>query len=349
MLKKMVCIFTSTVLALLLGLNMTACVSSPSGESGNPAWVSNKDAAYPADKYLAEVGEGDTLAKAKVNAASAIVQIFSTTISVDSTIRTRYSEITGSDGGLLDMTSQTDVDEIIGQRAEESLSNLKYGESWTNDMGKVYVIAYLERAETGNLYRQRIIKNDERVEELRSRANAQSDPLRKYAFMDAALVFAEINADLLRQLEIINMPMGRSIVHPYVLGDLQAEKADQAADLKIQIEVSGDETNTLKPVLEGWVAGKGFSLSSDGDMFFTAVIKIEPVELNNEYENLNWELNLNLMDSAGVSAISIPMKNRASGISETAARSRVFQDMTKAVQKTFDKEFTAYLSSFLEK
>jgi len=336
----------------LLFISGCATGSAPaSGSSGGktPSWVSDKDSAYPSDKYLAELGEGDSLKGAKSNAAGAIAQIFRTRVKVDSNIRTRYSEITGKDGETLGMVTKTDFDQSIGQSSDESLSNLKYGESWTNDMGRVYTIAYLDRAETGNLYRSRIVDNDERVSELLGRARSQNEPLRRFAFMDAAHVYAEVNQTLLEQLEIINMPMARSVIHPYDLGELRAAKADQASALKVRVEVSGDPEGRINALLSDWVTTKGFSVSPGGDLFLTAVVAITPVKLDNNYENLSWELNLSLMDSTGIPVVSLPRQNRSSGVSASAAETRAFNDMAEMIQRDFDREFNAYLTSFLEK
>lgn len=345
---KKVCLFVTAVSLVVL---LAGCVSSSSPARGGkaPSWVSDKDSVYSPDKYLAELGEGDSLKGAKSNAAGAIAQIFRTRVTVDSEIRTRYSEITGEGGAILGMVTQTDFDQNIGQSADQSLSNLKYGESWTNEMGRVYTIAYLDRAETGNLYRSRIMDNDQRVSELLGRARSQNEPLRRFAFLDAGHVFAEANQTLLEQLEIINQPMARSVIPSYNLGDLRAAKADQAAALKIRVEVSGDPDGRIEAVLADWVTEKGFSVSAVGDLFLTAVVSISPIQLNNDYENLSWELNITLMDSLGYPAVSLPRQNRSSGISVSAAEARAYNDMAEMIQKDFNKDFMAYLTSFLEK
>ncbi len=343
-------------LALMAFLMVGCMTSSPTTvQSGTmtskdaPTWVADKDSVYPDDKYLAEIGEGDSLNGAKANAAGAIAQIFRTQVTVDSSIRTRYTEITGEGDALLDMVAQTDVDQNIAQSADESLSNLKYGESWQNDMGRVYTIAYLDRAETGNLYRQRIVKNDNRVMELVDQSRTQEEGLRRYAYIEAALVMAEANYTLVEQLEIINMPLARTILHPYDLGDLRTEKADQAAAIRVEIEVSGDVNDQIEAFLIDWVTSNGFSVVSDGDMFLSAVLSIQPVQLNNGYENLGWELNLNLLDSRGIPAVTLPMQSRSSGISQTAAQSRLIQDIGGMINKDFNRAFIQYLDSFLEK
>lgn len=330
---------------------LSACATGSSSQRGgkSPLWLTDKDAVYPVDEFLAETGEGDGLSDAKAAAAGAIAQIFRTRITVDSTIRTRYTEMTGEGGQLLGMLSRTDIDESIGQSSDESLVNLRYGESWTSDMGRVYTIAYLDRAETGRLYRRRIMENDSRIVELRQRADSQDDPLRRFAFLDAALVSAEINRVLVEQLEIINMPMAASIIHDYNLGELREERADQARALRIRVEVFGDPEGRIGAVLSDWVTSRGFTVADNGDMFLSAMTGITPVTLNNDYENLAWELNLSLMDFLGQPAVTLPGSGRSSGVSKTAAEERAYFDMSEKVSKDFDRAFNAYLDSFLDK
>lgn len=346
---KKISLLIITVASVVFLLAACATSSSPARGGKAPLWVSDKDSVYPPDEYLAEVGEGDSLKGAKSNAAGAIAQIFRTRVQVDSEIRTRYSEITGEGGAVLGMVTQTDFDQNIGQSADQSLSNMKYGESWTDEMGRVYTIAYLNRAETGNLYRSRIMDNDQRVSELLERARSQNEPLRRFAFLDAAHVYAEANQTLLEQLEIINQPMARSVIPSYSLGELRAAKADQGAALRIRVEVSGDPEGRVNAVLSDWVSEKGFSVSATGDLFLAAVVSISPIQLNNDYENLSWELNITLMDTLGTPVVSLPRQNRSSGISVSAAEARAYNDIAEVIQKDFNKDFVAYLTSFLDK
>ena len=345
------CKLFAVLLAGLWGVLISGCLSfgGPGASGAAPEWVTDKDAVYPPDRFLAEVGEGDSLNGAKSNAAGAIARIFRNRITVESTIRTRYSEISGGDGSSLGIVSQTDFDQSIAEGADESLSNMKFGESWQDEMGRVYTVAYLDRLETGNLYRGRVLENDERVMELIGRAREQDDGLRRCAFLDAAYVTAEITRVILEQLEIINMPMARSVIQSYDLGDLRAERADQAASLNMQVSVSGSGGDAVSGVLSDWVTGRGFSVSPSGDIRISALIDVTPVELDNGYENLGWELKLDLIDSVGYAAVSISRQARSSGISESAARARVYQDITKTIQRDFEMSFNAYLNSFLEK
>lgn len=346
---KLAC--TASILAILAVIVMTGCVSSPSTSRGGkpPSWLNDKDSVYPTDEYLAEVGEGDSLKEAKASASGAIAQIFSTRITVDSTIRTRYTEITGEGGSALGLLNRTDIDESIGQSSDETLVNLRYGEAWTSNEGRVYTVAYLDRAETGMLYRQRIVDNDSRILELRHRADSQDDPLRRFAFLDAATVSAEVNQALIEQLEIINLPMASSFMPSYNLGDMKAARADQGRSLRIRIEVFGNPDGRIGAILSDWVTTRGFSSAEDGDMFLSAMVKVSRIELNNDYENLGWEMNLNMLDFLGIPAVTLNNTGRSSGISDSAAEARAFSDMSELVTKDFDKAFSSYLNSYLDK
>jgi len=342
----------STLLMLSLTLYvLTGCTTGATLVNKNkaPRWVSDKGAVYPPERYLAEVGDGDSLTEAKSNAAAAIAQVFRTRITVDSTIRTRYSEITGQGKDSLGIAGSTESNVIIGQRADESLSNLRYGESWSDSMGRVYVVAYLDRIETGTLYRQRIKDNGERIVELGNRAEMQDEALRRYAFLDAATVYAEVNHALQEQLDIISMPMARSLIHPYEMGELRASRADEASSLMIRVEVYGDSDGRITAALSHWATKRGFSVSEAGEVFLSATVSLSAIELNNEYENLQWELDINLFDSVGYPAVSLTRSNRRSGISVSAAESQAYDEMAMIIRRDFDKEFSRYLITFLEK
>ena len=344
---------TFRFLACALALaGLAGCAGVPSGTSRGgktPSWVEDKDSAYPPDRYLAEVGEGDGLRAAKADAAGAIAQIFRTRVQVDSTVATRYTEITGAKGETLGLANQTDVNETIGQTSDQTLFNLRYGESWTDGTGRTYAVAYLDRTETGNLYRSRIMENDQRTGELLNRARAQSEPLKRYAFLDAAAVMAEANGILLAQLEIINPAMARASQPANPLSDIRAARADQAAALKIQVEVSDDPDGSIRNLLADWASEKGFTVTPAGDMLLAGVYSLEPVQLNNGYENLSWLLSVSFLDSSGHPALAMEYKGRSSGVSASAAASRAYRDVAEAVSGGFEKEFQKYLDSFLEK
>jgi len=342
---------TGSRLGILSGivalLAIGSCAGRPSSRESIPLWVSDKDVVYPVEMYLAELGEGDSLNAARANAAGAIAQIFRLKVEVDSEIRTRYMEITGSEGELLDLLSQTDFDQKIGQEADETLTNLKYGESWIDQVGHVYTIAYLNRLETGRLYRERIDRNNARIIELLDRAENQQEPLRKYAFLDAALAYTEANQILFEQLEIINMPMAQPMKFPYDREAIQVNRANQAVELRFRVEVAGDSDGRITDVLENWVTEKGFTSSNFGDMFLAAAVEIEQLELKNNYENLSWTLNIGLIDMSGYTVAALSAQSRSSGISATAAEARAYRDMAKLIRVDFDRKFLAYLSSFL--
>jgi len=343
--KKVGLIIPGVTAALL---NICSCAGSPSASRTNmPQWVSDKDEVYPVERYLSELGEGDSLNAARANAAGAIAQIFRQKVKVDSEIRTRYTEIMGSKDELLDIFSQTNFDQKIGQEADETLTNLQYGESWIDEVGRVYTIAYLDRIETGNLYRKRIDRNNRRIADSLDMAEGQQEPLRGYAFLDSSLVYAEANRVLFEQLEIISMPIAQLTKLPYSSNEIRTARANQAMKLKIRVEVAGDPDGRITDALENWITGRGFVSSSSGSMFLAAAVEIEQLELKNKYENLHWTLVIELTDTDGHPVAALSAENRSSGISSTAAESRAYRDMIKLVQTDFDKKFSTYLSSFL--
>ena len=339
-----------TLILILPVILFSGCSTSgtPVSKGGKtPLWVTDKNAVYPPEKYLAEVGEGDSLKEAKSDAAGNIAAIFRTRIQVDNTIQTRYSEITGDNNAVLSISGSTDIDQSITQTSDESLINLKYGESWTDSYGRTYVIAYIDRMESGNIYRKRITDNDSRVTAYLKKSGSTDNLMARFAFIDAANVISSANKILLEQLEIINLPMARSVLLSYDPDNIALEKKKAAENIQIKVEVSGDEEGKISAVLSDWLVSRGFKADDNGNFFLSGVVNSYPVELNNDYENIGWDINVSLMDSNGFQIFYLTGKGRSSGVSKSAAEARTFSDIEKLLKKELNRKFNLYLDSFI--
>ena len=344
------------ILNLISGfLLIFSCATGSSSDSRNtgspPKWMSDRNSVYPESRYLAETGEGDRLRDAKANAASSIVQVFSTRIQSDSTVQTLYNELTNADKTPISVTRETNINQNITQSADQSLINLRYSDPWTDKMGRVYIIAYLDRLETGNIYRQRIIEIQKRVTELLQQADTLTAPIRRFAVTNAALTHSLTAESMMEQLEIINAPMARASAPSYNPGTVKQKRQNSATALNVFIDIADDNTEALNNTLSDWASRQGFTLSLTQDsanLVILTSIKIKPVKLNNNYENLAWELNLSANNSQRKTVFAFSRQGRSSGISKSAAITRVNTDISKSLSKSLDQEFRSYLSSFIE-
>jgi len=335
---------------LLLASFVIGCASGPDTGSGKkrPAWIDDINSAYPEDTYLAVVGEGDSLQKAKANAASDVSLIFQNKISVDNTMESRFAELVNN--GVLDSVSESTVmTENINQQSTQELTNMKFGESWVDDMGKTYVVGYIDRMETGQIYKVRIEDQAKIVVHLLGRSMDQDTLLGTYAFLDAAFAVAMGNEVLIEQLDIINPAIKRVIHLGYNLGDLKTARADTAQRMNFRVQISGDSDNRVSPLVVGVINDMGFGVAGNGAMTISGDFSMNKVDRGNDFENYKWYLALTMADDRGIPVVSFEADKISAGLSDSAAVSRTYKDLEEEIQRRFSRELNAYFNSFIQK
>lgn len=322
-----------------------SCVSTPTPK-GKPAWVDNKYAKYPESEFMVEIGQGSSLKDARGNAAAALAQIFRTSIKVETTIQTRYREL--SSGDSVQATEVTNFDQDITQLADQELVNVNFGESWTNNLGQVHVLAYIDRQATANIYRQRIEENNSTVRNFLSRSDEQSSIIREYAYCDAAYVIAQANQVLMEQLEIINLPISRTIRKSYDLNDVRDKRKETALMMAFRINIANDEEGKITSVLTDKLTSFGFSIDPSGSLSVSGSISFETVKLDNDMENIKFYLTVNIEDENGIPVVALEENDRISAISASAARSITYKEIEKVVNRDLLGQLVEYLDSFVQ-
>jgi len=332
-------------------LMFLSCASSGASSSGGkkPAWLADKHSAYPEEKYLVEIGEGSSLKKARQDGVIALSQIFRTTVKVDSTVRTRYQDL--SDGeNILESSMETSADETITQLSDETLVNVHFGESWTDDMGRSYVIAYIDRMETAMIYRQRIEEDGSLTDYFIRESATQKDLLKRFGFLDAAVVMDKNSKMMLDQLDIIHSPSRRSILPSYDDEQLYSLYSDTAGKMLYTISVEGDVDQKITFSVAQVLTERGFVVAgADGNLSVTGTVVLEDANLDNGYENIRWALYLEMRNEAGEVVVTMDEKKRESGVSRDAAVARGYRSMEEMLQKKFIADLERYFDSFARK
>lgn len=335
----------------LVPLFLFSCATTGSspGQSGGkkPSWVDDKHSQYPDETYLVEIGEGNSLRSAKQDGQASLARIFRTAIVVDSTVSTRYEDL--SDGKtILESSVETTANESITQLSDETLINVHFAESWTSDMGIVYVVAYIDRMETANIYRQRITQDGMKVDEFVSKSAEQRDLLRRYGFLDAAIVMDQKIASMKDQLDIIYQPFARMVKLPYEPAELHSQYADTAEQMVYSINIENDSDGKVTAVVSQVLTDRGFSVTEGGSsLSVTGRVLMEEVTLNNDYENMRWTLFLEMRNEEGDVVVSMDEKKRETAISLKEAEARAYRSMEEVMQKKFLREMESYFDSFV--
>ncbi len=341
--------FTVVGMSIVLAVLIAGCASAPSGapRGGNdePEWLLNPASAYPDEMFLSAVGSGDTRAAAEQNAAAGIAQIFEARVSVDMRTAERYQELVSGSSTLTE--SEVQLTQSVSIRSDQTLLNIQYGESFTDAMGRVSVIAYLERIPTGRIYADLIQKNGTQVENFRAESGAGGDLVRQYAFLSAASVVAANNEVLRDQLRIIAPGFGELAQVGYDYDDLLREKADLAARMTVSVAVDNDEGGRIAGAVREALSEERFPSAESAVLAVRGSVRMEPTEINPDYKSVRWYLNLEMVGPDGRALVTYDNQERASGVSEEAAQAFAYADIEEAVRKDFVGAMRAYFDGMV--
>ena len=351
---------------LILIIIIASCVSAPSNTGSSdtdstetelppptetkggppPAWVQNPYNLYPEAEYLAVIGEGDTRRDAESNALGSLSRIFETNVQVDSVAIARYNEI-AKDGGY-ETEFEKSITETVNVQSQQTLINVQYGDIYLNDTGRYYIIAYISRNLTAQIYHEKINKNSEAVMNFLNSSNQASGILRKFAYIDAAFLFSVSNESLLGQLSIISPGYKNSIAIPYSHNDILMQRTEIAGQMIFSINIINDSDDKIANIITQLLSSRGFAVTdSFAPLAISGNVLIEPVQLNNDYENVRWTLTVDLKDETGNILVSFNKDQRETSVSQSQAIAIAYNQMESKIGSDFMGEFTKYLDSFV--
>lgn len=339
----------SLVAALVLGAGTVAANGSSEGSGGGgaepvPEWYEDPKSVYPEEEYLSAIGSGDTRRSAEQDALGSLSQIFEARVSVDNRINERYREIAGASGTITE--SDIQLANSVNVQSDQRLVNVQFGESFTDSEGRVHVIAYMDRLATGRLYRELIRKNGEQVDRFLSEAESADSIVRRFAFVSAANVVAQNNRALIDQLQIISSPLANTLQLPYDEQRVTERRADVASEMAYRIDVAGGAGGRVAEVVGDALSSEGFVVAANGPLGVTGSAELEPSE-GGRYEEVRWYLNLEFVGPAGNTLVAFTEQDRASGVSQDAARSFAYSDMEEVARERFVGQIIEYFDSLV--
>ncbi len=295
--------------------------------------------------YLTAIGEGDSRSDAENMAAGKLARIFESNIKAEETVNQRYMELTKNNKTSIE--EQTDVTKNVNIQSQQTLFNIQHGESYTDDVGQVHAIAYLNRMKTAEIYENKINKNTGRIDYFLGIANKSADPILKYAAISAASAVSSINESLLAQLTII-FPSAIDMLeinysHDKIVKDAKAA----AAAVSCKIEIQNDEENKITILLEELINELGFVLSKENVLLIDGNILLEKTDLKRDLEFIRYELQINVTDNNDNVIVSMSEKGREGHVSATEAKARAIRTLAKQINKQLKKKLITYLDGMV--
>jgi hypothetical protein len=327
------------------GIVVALVLSTLSGCSSlhrTPAWVNNPKSVYPESHYLVAVGEGDTRRAAENAATANLSKIFEAHIESDERLIDQTHETEKSFDRTTDFT--TDINILSSQ----TLHNIQHAESWRDKRGRIHAVAYLNRRETAGIYREKISAQTERIQFLLDQANQTDDLIKQYATLRAGSRQAWANSQLVRQLKVI-YPASAAGSLPYSENILRKDLADTAKQIRVNINVAGDDNQRIAAVVEelvtryGFVGGTPALLNVEGHISITDI-----KQRTSGLVFVRYELVLQVKDAQGSVLITLNEKGREGHISFAEARIRSFRTLENSINATGNKRLDAYFDSLID-
>ena len=335
----------SILLAITLILILSCAAHAKKRKGSKPEWLKNPRAVYSEQMYLTAIGEGDSRSDAENMASGNLARTFESNVRAEETVNQRYMELTKNN--KTDVEEQTDVTKSVNIQSQQTLFNIQFGENYTDDMGRIHTIAYLNRLKTAEIYESKINKNAERISYFVGIANDTYDPLLNYASLSAASAVSSHNEILLAQLTII-FPSAIDMLeinynHNKIVKDAKAA----AAAISCNIDIQNDEDNKITILLEELVNDLGFVLAADNVLSIDGEILLEKTYLKRDLEFVRFELQINVSDNSGNVVVSMSEKGREGHISATEAKARAIRTLSKKINKKLKKKLIAHLDGMV--
>lgn len=309
-----------------------------------PAWVDNPALEYHALQYLSAVGIGSTRAHAEDNARANLAKIFQTKVSSSSGYEERYQELVDSENSSF--SNQTEQSATVKVLSSQTLSNVKIGPSWTDDLGRVYALAYLHRSSTAEIQRRMIEDNSKQIMALLTRAVESSTIWENYALLSAAEKISQTNQELLAQMRILSSDEAALISLPYDAEILSAQMDAIKQKISFNVSSTDDEALPLLTQVKEVITNLGFKVSENAENQIRVSYQTQELNLDNPtYKYIRYQMNISVIDHQGREMFNFSDSNREAHFSFADAKDRALRTAAEKISQDFKQKFQSYLLS----
>ncbi|MGD9897693.1 MAG: LPP20 family lipoprotein [Calditrichaceae bacterium] len=339
----------SWILTTLLGfLILSSCAAPKVGKNLStdgkvPGWIDHPYDSYPASRYIVGVGSGDTRANAENNAIGSISKVFQSKVSVDETVLQNYYE------NKQGVTANSEIINKTNIKSGQALKNITIDKSYySSSEGLYYVLAYLNRLDTEDIYQQEIEENYKLVSDYYYEYKTSENKLVKFAYLMRASDLMDVNELLLSQFKIISVT-GETIEAPVPVSQIMNEKVKLLSMITVRLNPDGGQSENAAAYLKQVIGKIGFKIVEDqrADFDINYRFTFAPASLGrNDVSGNNWQLALDIKDNINQFTLkTFTFANRTMGISEDQAYEKMMTALKKELDQSFYKQFIEYIRS----
>ncbi|MBI2428507.1 MAG: LPP20 family lipoprotein [Ignavibacteriales bacterium] len=313
-----------------------------------PSWIDAPQDKYPSSHYLTAIGTGDTRKAAENSAAASLSQIFQSTIKAEQTVNERYKELfTAPNQSTFE--GQSDVTKNITISTDQTLYNVQYGDSYTDNLGKIYVLASLERRPTAEIYKKKMEENETQMLRYIKQYDAPKDPVARYAGINAASVFSSMNEMLKSQLLIIMPGEAYAPTSGYDAVKVQQMLNGARKDLPFSIALTGDSDGRVVAIVKEMLSEMGFVTVEKGAISISGDVSFQELDLKRPEKYVRWSYKFSVVDPSGASIVSLNENGREGHVTYDEAVNRSLRTMKQKIKTNFGREINKYFDKMVKK
>ena len=329
---KVVCLICS----VLCGFSFFSCTSSAAVTKNAPEWVLAPDNVYSSSDYLNAVGSGVDRRTAENDALSMLVKSIVQNVS---SVSDSSKIISGNDKKgyeiAYDFTSSiatvSSVKDIVG---------VSYKEVWESKDGTFYVLAQINREESGRYYRQEIDARNKVINSEIVFADSNDGTFEALAALQNATNLAQENQVDMALLAGIHPDMYRLTSIDYVSpAALAVMSSRQTEKIKVSVYVEGDSQDRISGALEATLAEVGLRIAEvdeEARYSLNGKVIMEKMDGNTKYEYIRYVLNVELLDNVTQKVLVPYTENgREAHISQSEAKQRAYRTVEDSVKTKF--------------
>ncbi|MFC1467657.1 LPP20 family lipoprotein [Verrucomicrobiota bacterium] len=328
----------TVLLAATLSLLLSGCATTPSAKK-LPKWVLHPDSKYSSVRYMTAVGEGDTLRAAEGHAFNRLAGRFKTRVQASERVSDRAEETFGK---KLSFEKTSEYLSDIQLETDETLLNVETLEQYHDAKGRVYALVALNRADTAQLYKEKIAENAQRI---RSLMGGDPYKLKAYAKARLALALGLANQQLIDRLSIIHHDSATMANLPYELDLLRMRAAQASHSIRFKVSMQGNQSAAFGQQVSSVMTRRGFTESAVSDLRISGTVSIQDIHFpRKDINTVRFQLLLNVNDQLGKTLITLKKDGREAHLSQENARRRA----ERTVNQLIEKELNARLNVLLD-
>jgi hypothetical protein len=246
-----------------------------------PDWVEGPSAKYPRALYVVGVGLGDDRDSARDRARGEIARIFSSLVTVDTSLSETETNLKGTDGQSSNF-SQT-VSQNVRTASKKMLEGVEVVEEWKDEASKQhYALAVLERAKGRSALQERLADFDAQAQRWKAAMDAATEKLPRVKAAMKLLALLKARAEVNSELRVLD-PEGKGQAGPLDEAALRPLAAKAVADLDVFVDASGSGAEAMETALVKSLNALGFEATAGSapaatDILVESKVETKPVE-----------------------------------------------------------------------